>query len=140
MSDRTPRDGMVHEAGAVAVRLDRGEPRYLLVTAKVDATQWIFPKGHIEPGETPVDAARRELREEAGVEARARGEVGRLRFRADTEDLEVTYFLLELVAERASPEGRGKAWLPFADAAHRISFDDARALLARARQMIEEAP
>jgi diadenosine hexaphosphate hydrolase (ATP-forming) len=30
---------------------------------------WVFPKGHIEPGESKVDAAVREVEEEAGVQA-----------------------------------------------------------------------
>jgi len=31
---------------------------------------WTFPKGHLEPGETPEDAARREVLEETGYECR----------------------------------------------------------------------
>ncbi|AEB11380.1 NUDIX hydrolase [Marinithermus hydrothermalis] len=31
---------------------------------------WVFPKGHLEPGETPEAAAVREVREETGIEAR----------------------------------------------------------------------
>jgi diadenosine hexaphosphate hydrolase (ATP-forming) len=30
---------------------------------------WVFPKGHIEPGESKVDTAVREVEEEAGVQA-----------------------------------------------------------------------
>ena len=29
---------------------------------------WDFPKGHVEPGETEIDTARREVREEVGME------------------------------------------------------------------------
>lgn len=37
--------------------------------ARKDAGAWSFPKGVVEPGEEPLDAARRELAEELGVPA-----------------------------------------------------------------------
>ena len=50
-----------HSAGAVVV--DDGT--CLLIRR---GHEWAFPKGHIEQGEGPADAARREVREETGIE------------------------------------------------------------------------
>jgi 8-oxo-dGTP pyrophosphatase MutT (NUDIX family) len=44
---------------------ENGEYRYLIV--KQSQTHWSFPKGHAEAGESPMDAARRELQEETGI-------------------------------------------------------------------------
>ncbi|MEX1364840.1 MAG: NUDIX hydrolase [Nannocystaceae bacterium] len=53
--------------GAVAVVLHQGS--FLLVERGKDPGRgrWGFPGGHIEPGETAMAAALRELREETGV-------------------------------------------------------------------------
>ena len=56
--------------GAIAVVLD--QDKVLLVRRKnpPDAGLWGFPGGHVDPGETALDAAARELAEETGVSAR----------------------------------------------------------------------
>lgn len=51
-------------AGAVVVRRFPGGWRYLLLRCY---RYWDFPKGEIEPGEPPLAAARREVREETGL-------------------------------------------------------------------------
>ncbi len=50
-----------HSAGAVVI----DEGACLLIRR---GHEWAFPKGHIEQGEGPGDAARREVREETGIE------------------------------------------------------------------------
>ncbi|WP_019955899.1 NUDIX hydrolase [Yoonia vestfoldensis] len=56
--------------GAIAVVLH--QDKVLLVQRKnpPDAGLWGFPGGHVEPGETALAAAARELFEETGVQAR----------------------------------------------------------------------
>ncbi|RIQ27371.1 NUDIX domain-containing protein [Jiangella rhizosphaerae] len=65
---------------AVAVLVDGH--RVLMCHRRADRTWypdvWDFPGGHLEDGETAVDAARRECREELGIEvAAAHEELGR---------------------------------------------------------------
>jgi len=55
---------MVFSAGMVIVRQDQGIWKYLFLRA---FRNWDFPKGIIEPGEDPFDAAKREVAEETGI-------------------------------------------------------------------------
>ena len=62
-------------AGGVVAREAGGERRYLLVRASRDPG-WVLPKGHIERGETPEQAAVREVAEEAGISIEITGLAG----------------------------------------------------------------
>lgn len=55
-----------HLVSYVAV-LDPADRSGLLVD-HINAGLWLPPGGHVEPGEHPVEAARREAREELGIE------------------------------------------------------------------------
>ena len=61
MSPRNPR----LSAGVVVVRQTAEGWRFLLLRA---FNHWDFPKGMVEPGEEPLDAARREVREESLID------------------------------------------------------------------------
>ena len=69
-------------AGGVVVN---GEGRVLVVSQH--GTSWSLPKGHLEEGESPLEAARREIREESGVSrlelVRPLGSYSRYRLGAD---------------------------------------------------------
>ena len=60
-----------------------------------------LPKGHVDPGETPAQAAQREVREEAGVEAALVAQLGEVRYwyqRAGRRIPKlVTFFLFDYV-------------------------------------------
>jgi ADP-ribose pyrophosphatase YjhB (NUDIX family) len=124
----------IEQAGGIAVRRDRERWSVLLVRAKKDPSVWIFPKGHIEPGETPDDAALRETQEEAGVNGELVGPIGApLEFQSGREPVRVQYFLIIATAEAESPEGRVKRWYPLERAAEQLTFNGARELLGQVR-------
>ena len=56
--------------GAIAVLVDGDKVLLAQRGNPPDKGLWGFPGGHVEPGETALEAARRELREETGLEAR----------------------------------------------------------------------
>ena len=62
-SSRRPRR-IVEGAGGVVLN---DEGKVLLIRHRNGT--WVFPKGHVEPGESKVDTAVREVEEEAGVQA-----------------------------------------------------------------------
>jgi 8-oxo-dGTP diphosphatase len=63
----------------VAGVLERGGRLLIGQRLKQDrhGLKWEFPGGKVEPGETPKEALRRELREELGIEARIGPEIAR---------------------------------------------------------------
>lgn len=104
MIDAAPRPLPI--AAALAVVL-RGE-RLLLVRRghKPDAGKWGFPGGKIEPGETVVAAALRELAEETGVVAEAVDVLTALDvIRRDQAGLLHHYVLVAVLCRWVSGEG-----------------------------------
>jgi len=63
--------GVVSMPDTVAVVARRGKNICLVRQYRytVQKDSWELPSGHIQPGEVPVDAAKRELQEEAGLTA-----------------------------------------------------------------------
>ena len=123
----------IRQSGAIVVRRDAKEPRVLLVTAKRNPRSWIFPKGHIEKGETAETAALREAEEEAGVVGKLIGPAGVLEYRFLGIKARVEYFLAELTGETGPPEdGRSRAWCGLEEALERLSYKSTRKLLRKA--------
>jgi 8-oxo-dGTP pyrophosphatase MutT (NUDIX family) len=127
---------LIPEAGAVATRTMNGRRRVLLVRAKKNPDQWIFPKGHVERGETPAEAAVRELREEAGYDGVVVAHIGSSEFPSGDEHVRVDYFHVAVPddAQRLDGEAREQRWCTAVEAHGILTFDDAKELLAQVMQ------
>jgi 8-oxo-dGTP pyrophosphatase MutT (NUDIX family) len=129
---------VVEQAGGIVFRHRRTGISILLVRAKRDPSKWIFPKGHIERGETARAAALRETREEAGVRGKALGPIGDPQeFEWAGQRFRVQYFLIQMISESDETDGREKAWFQFDEALKRVSFKSARVLLREAKKRIK---
>ncbi len=128
---------LIRQSGAIVVRLDGKEPKVLLVTAKRNPRNWIFPKGHIEKGETAQAAALREAKEEAGVVGKMIGRAGVLEYSFMGVKARVEYFLAVLSREAGPPEdGRSRAWCGLDEALERLSYKNTRKLLRKALKQL----
>ncbi|HEY7475845.1 MAG TPA: NUDIX domain-containing protein [Vicinamibacterales bacterium] len=119
-------------AGGVVVRRDGTTLRYLVVTSKTESRSWVLPKGRIEPGESPSQAAHREVLEEAGVDASVRELLDTIEFIGRKGPVRAEFFLMELVHDGASSEDRDKKWLELAEALDALPFPGTQELILKA--------
>lgn len=60
-------DGVTHKAGAIIISKNDPGKILLLYRDGPNYCDWTFPKGHMEPGESREDTAKREVMEETGL-------------------------------------------------------------------------
>lgn len=128
-----PHDSPTH-AGGVVVRRDGPQPRFLLVTTRRSPGEWVLPKGHIEAGETPLQAAVREVLEESGVTAVAGEHLGDLEYNTPRGRIRARFFAMAFQSEVEPGESRERAWVTADEARRRLRWDDARRLIELAEQ------
>jgi len=125
--------------GAVVFKLTDEGPRYLLVEASGRRDRWVFPKGHVENGETAADTAQREAGEEAGVRARPVRRLRRVEQKQEGDWISIVYFLMAY-AGRATPlEKRRIRWLSFDEAIDALDLEKSRPVLRSADRMLSLA-
>jgi len=125
----------ISQALAVPFRRRRGRLEFCLITS-LGKGKWIFPKGIVEPGDTPQDAALKEAHEEAGLRGQIRGRLlGRYVDHKWGSKLLVSGYLMEVSrAERAWDEAgrRRRRWCTAEQARHRLGDKPFRRLLEAA--------
>ena len=130
-------------AGGVVFRVEGGTPLFLLI--RDSYRNWGFPKGHIEAGEQPDEAARREVGEETGLASLLlRGAIDTIdwffRFRGQLIHKSCQFYLMESVEETTCPQRNegitACRWIAFEEAEALISYANAREVLRRAQEMV----
>ncbi len=135
-------------AGVIVFRREDGELLFLLLRSRLTKRPlWEFPKGGIDPDETPHEAALREMAEETGlgpgdvrlVDGFEEAERYRFSIMEGNERVlvrkEVVYFLAETEREEirlSEAEASRYAWLPAERAISRVRYPERRRLLRKA--------
>lgn len=128
-------------AGGVVVRDER-----VLVLRWPGRDEIRLPKGHVEAGETVLEAAMREVSEETGyTRLEIEADLGSQRVAFDDEGRHVVrterYFLMRLLEEVDEPSGSGEAkfdpvWLTWDEALDVLTFEAERNWIRRARRVV----
>ena len=117
-------------AGGIVLRQARTPLVAVVRLRKRD--EWVLPKGKLDAGETPRDAAEREVLEETGHEVSVHEFLGTLVCESGGRSKIVHYWRMEAVSEQLyelMPDVRSVDWLPLSDAVARLSRGYERAFL-----------
>ena len=147
---RPPRMPKVEETSAGGLIVDRtGELLRAALIARHDRRGrlvWSLPKGHLEAGETPEDAAIREVEEETGIRGRVLAPLGVIDFWFIAENRRihktVHHYLMEASGGELSDEDAEVvevAWFPLTDVRDRLAYADERRLLDRLPDLLADA-
>ncbi|MGJ4948268.1 NUDIX domain-containing protein [Bradyrhizobium sp. HKCCYLS20291] len=117
-------------AGGIVLR--REQPPRIAVVRLRKRDEWVLPKGKLDDGETPRDAAKREVLEETGHKVTVHEFLGTLVHDTGTRSKVVHYWRMEAAGEASQPlmdDVRAVDWLPLDAAVERLSRDHEKTFL-----------
>lgn len=138
----------MEETSAGGLVLDHDNSRAALI-GRLDRRGrllWSLPKGHLETGETPEDAAIREVAEETGITGEVIAPLGTIDFWFVAEGRRVHktvhHYLLRRLGGELSDEDievEQVAWVPLADLADRLAYADERRLVEQVPGLLADS-
>jgi 8-oxo-dGTP diphosphatase len=103
MSKKNKERRKTTSCGAVTWRVNEGRLELLLIKQFEHKDSWGIPKGHMDAGETLVECALREVREETGVAVRLGARLPDCATYFKNEDKTVVSYLAQPLDPRAEP-------------------------------------
>ncbi|MEJ2578070.1 MAG: NUDIX hydrolase [Kineosporiaceae bacterium] len=131
-------------AGGLVVDLSAPTPRAAVIARlnRAGRIEWCLPKGHLEDGETPEQAAVREIAEETGIRGTVRDPLGTIDYWFSAEGRRVHkivhHYLLTAVGGRLSIDGDPDqeaidvAWVPLPELGALLAFPNERRIVRQA--------
>ena len=121
---------MKYEKSCGAVVFDEDK---VLVIQQVKG-HWGFPKGHVEPGETEVETAKREIKEETNLDVEINDKYRYVEHYSPEEGIEkdVVFFIAEKTGGEIKvqeEEVLSTEWLLPKDALERVTYDSSKRIL-----------
>jgi mutator protein MutT len=142
--ERRPYAKRVDEVSAGGLVIDFSGTRGLLIgridhkDASRERLLWSLPKGHIEAGETPEEAAIREVQEETGITSEIIKSIGVIDFwfMAGGKRIHKTvhHFIFKEVSGELTPqitEVDEVSWFPLSEIVERLAYPDEKKLIAK---------
>ena len=127
---------IIMAAGGIVVQ--RGETPLFAVVCLRKRGDWVLPKGKLDNGETPRDAAEREVLEETGHAASVHDYLGALAYPLGERTKVVHFWHMEAAAapsRKLMKDISEVAWLPFDAALARLTRSHEHAFLAQVGPM-----
>ena len=124
---------MKYEKSCGAIIIDNEK---ILVLQQV-AGHWGFPKGHVEEGETEIQTAKREIKEETNLDVEINENFRYTENYSPAEGIEkeVVYFIAKKVGGKIKiqeEEVKGIGWFTYEEAMERLTYDNSKQLLKKA--------
>ncbi|AND91663.1 NUDIX hydrolase [Bradyrhizobium diazoefficiens] len=120
----------VMAAGGIVLR--RGAPPLVAVVRQRKRNEWVLPKGKLDDGETPKQAAHREVLEETGHEVAIHEFLGTLVYQSGGRSKVVHFWRMEAEGgpvRKLMNDIKAVDWLTLDDAIARLSREYERAFL-----------
>jgi len=107
-----------------------------------NAGHWDFPKGHVEEGETEVQTAIREVKEETNIDVEVNEKYRYTTEYSPKEDVmkEVVYFLAKNISDNKKAqleEVSEVKWIKIEDAIEKITYDTSKEILVKLKNDLE---